>query len=162
MTDNTIFPAAISETFNQSTDWLVGVIDEPATAERALADLRAAGFADDGVSLLHGPDAVAMFGAKHDQQGPLRRILSQIIGQGNDASALAEDYEAEARLGHSLINVYAPKEEQVARAQQIIEANGGHRIHYYGRWVITQLSNQERDHHEPIATPELITDDTLN
>jgi len=48
----------------------------------------------------------------------------------------------------------------VAQAQQIIEAQGAHRIHYYGRWVVSQLSDQERDWHEPTAAPELNEDTT--
>ncbi|HUY77203.1 MAG TPA: hypothetical protein VMV29_10560 [Ktedonobacterales bacterium] len=48
----------------------------------------------------------------------------------------------------------------MAQAQQIIEAQGAHRIHYYGRWVVSQLSDQERDWHEPTAAPELNEDTT--
>ncbi len=145
MADKTIFPAAVSNNFSQSQNWMVGVIDEPAAAEQALRDLRAAGFDEDAVTLLHGPAAVKEFAAQNERLGFVKRALTEIIGQSNDASALAEDYETEARLGHSLINVYAPEETQIAQAQQIIEAHGGHRIHYYGRWVNMLLSNQERD-----------------
>ncbi|HUY78612.1 MAG TPA: hypothetical protein VMV29_17710 [Ktedonobacterales bacterium] len=155
MADNTIVPPSVPDVVSQAHDWVVGVIDNPADAEQAVQDLRNAGFAEDEIVLLHGPDAVRAFQTREAHQGPFRRFLSFIVGDTNDISGFARDYADEAGMGHSVISVYAPQAEDVAQAQQTIEAHGGHRVKHYGQWTVNHLSMQERDQHEPQAAPGL-------
>src|SRR5579859_2369392 len=56
-TEDTLFPPA-ADNLDQSPNWLVGVIDEPARAEQAAQALLDAGFSPDDVLLLHGPEAI--------------------------------------------------------------------------------------------------------
>ncbi|HLY31498.1 MAG TPA: hypothetical protein VKQ36_10745 [Ktedonobacterales bacterium] len=154
-TDLPIVPPAVPDALTQTSDWVVGVVDDPAEATRAYQALCDAGFAESDLLLLHGADAVQAFQDKVEHENPLMRLLHSIIGQGNDVSSFEQDYRDEASMGHSILNVYAPDPEAVARARQLIEAYGGHRLKHYGRWVISQLSKQERDLHEPQAAPLL-------
>lgn len=151
MKDNSSSVSAASSPAAQPQDWIVGVIDTPADAEQAAQDLHNAGFADEEVLLSHGPDAEQAFQDQAAHQGLLKRIMSLLVGDANESSSFADDYTEEAKLGHSIISVYVPQNEDIAQAQQILEAHGGHRIKHYGQWVTTHLSSQERDQHEPRA-----------
>jgi len=155
MADNSIVPPSAPDVISNTQDWVVGVIDTPADAERATQDLRNAGFAENEVVLLHGPDAVQAFQDRETHQGALRTFLAHLIGETNDVSGFANDYQDEARMGHSIVSVYAPQAEDIAQAQQILEAHGGHRMKHYGQWTVNQLSMQDRDRHEPQAAAGL-------
>lgn len=151
MTESSMAGSTAPSAATQTRDWIVGVIDTPADAEQAAQELRNAGFADDEVRLSHGPEAEQSAQDQAAHQGFFKRILSELVGDTNEKGSFADDYSAEARMGHSIISVYAPQTEDIAQAQQILEAHGAHRIKHYGRWTVNQLSMQPRDMQEPQA-----------
>lgn len=55
--DETMFPAS-TDNVNLTSNWLVGVIDDPQQAEQAERELLEAGFPRDHVLLLHPDDAL--------------------------------------------------------------------------------------------------------
>jgi hypothetical protein len=53
-----------------------------------------------------------------------------------------EDYLELARQGHHFVIAEAPTEAEVQRALPALRADGGHKIHHYGKAVITDLAER--------------------
>lgn len=119
------------------TDNLFTIIDNPADAEQALQALQAAGFAAD-TQVFHGEDGahrIDASGAQHGRLAQLRRRRQSVSLDGQHAAL----YEQAVRQGHCVIAVHADEPERRETVRQILRANGGHFINFYGRFTITQL-----------------------
>ncbi|MEO7001120.1 MAG: hypothetical protein ABI068_04910 [Ktedonobacterales bacterium] len=141
MAEETHFPAA-SDNLSQQQDWLIGVIDDPQDAERATQALYDAGFAHENVMTLHGPDAVQRLNAKEDQRNVVNKLYSTLTNTLTDAGRFEEDYAAEARAGHTIMNVHVVEPDRIELARQILAAHNAHTIRHYGRWNITGIQNE--------------------
>ena len=117
---------------------LVCVIDEPAAAAQASADLREAGFAGGDVRLADPCEVVAIDDAWRSR-GLLARIAASIRTLG-DEGIVASAYLAEARRGHHALIVYAPGSERTRRARTIVAHYRAHTNHYYGHWAIRGMA----------------------
>jgi len=137
--DETLFPAS-PDNVNKTSNWLVGVIDDPQQAEQAQRALLQAGFSQENVLLLHGDDALQRLNAKDEKRGPMGWMMKVVSDIVTDASAFEDSYVDEAKNGHSIINVQVSEQDQMGRARQIIADHGGHYIKHFGDWVITDLS----------------------
>ncbi len=137
--EDTLFPAA-ADNLGQSHNWLVGVIDQPQQAERAVQALRQAGFAEEDVLLLHGPDTLQRLEAKDEQRGVLgwtHKAVAQIV---SDAGSFEGAYAQEASAGHSIINVHTAEKPDIERARAVLAQHGAHYIKHFGPWTISDLS----------------------
>lgn len=137
--DETMFPAA-ADNLDQSSNWMVGVIDDPQQAEQAQRDLVQAGFPQDGVLLLHGQEALQRMRAKDEQRGPLGWVHKAVASIATDASAFQDNYADEANAGHTIVNVHVSEQDQMERARQILVAHNAHYIKHFGTWVVSDLS----------------------
>lgn len=137
-TEDTLFPPA-ADNLDQSSNWLVAVIDAPALAERAVQALLDAGFSPDDVLLLHGPEALRRLEAKDEQRGPLGWAHKALANVVTDASAFEDSYAQEATAGHSIINVQVAEPEGIARATEVLQAYDAHYVKHFGPWVITDM-----------------------
>ncbi|HEX8994980.1 MAG TPA: hypothetical protein VF812_03005 [Ktedonobacterales bacterium] len=136
--EETLFPAA-ADNLDQSSNWLVGVIDDPTEAEQAAQALRSAGFAEHDVLLLHGPEALKRLEAKDEQRGPLGWAHKAVANVVTDAGAFERDYTQEASAGHSIINVHAAEHEDIERAKAVLEWHGAHYMKHFSPWTITDF-----------------------
>jgi hypothetical protein len=137
--DDTVFPAS-TDNINLTTNWLVGVIDDPRQAEQAERELLRSGFSREHVLLLHPDEALHRLRAKDEQRGPLGWLLKVVSDVTSDVGEYQAKYADEAKAGHSIINVQASEEDRMERARQIIDAHGGHYLKHFGDWVISDLS----------------------
>lgn len=134
-----LFPPATGDT-SQSSDWIVGVIDDlgpAAQAEQALLD---AGFAHDDLLLLSGPEALRRLEKKDEQAGPLGRMRKAIASVVTDAHSFERAYATDASAGHAILSVHSDADDWVDRARDILARYGAHSIKRYGRWAITDLT----------------------
>lgn len=136
--DETLFPPA-ADNLNQSSNWLVGVIDDPRAAEQAIQALYAAGFAQDDVLLLSGPEALKRLEAKDEQRGPLGWAHKAVANIVTDAGDFEDNYAQEASAGHSIINVHAEEHVDIDRARDVLTQYGAHYVKHFGPWTITDL-----------------------
>ncbi len=137
--DETLFPAA-PDNVNLTTNWLVGVVDEPRQADLAERDLLEAGFPREDVLLLRADEAIQRLHAKDERRGALGWLLKAVSDITSDVGEYQGKYAEEARAGHAIINVQVSEPDQIERARQIIDAHGGHYIKHFGGWVISDLS----------------------
>ncbi len=137
--EETLFPAA-ADNLDQTSNWLVGVIDSPEVAEQAIQALLQAGFNQDDVLLTHGPDALRRLEAKDEKRGPLGWVHKAVANIVTDAGAFQDTYATEASAGHSIINIHTDDEAYIKRGHDILKQHGAHYIKHFGPWTITDLS----------------------
>lgn len=135
----TLFPPA-ADNLNQPSNWLVGVIDDPKMAQRAVQALLHAGFAQEDVLLLDGPEALKRIEARDEQRGPLGWAQKAMANIVTDAGTFEERYAHEASAGHSIINIHTGDDQYIERGRAILEQFGAHYIKHFGPWTIEDLS----------------------
>lgn len=136
--EDTLFPAA-ADNLDQSSNWLVGVIDDPQMAEQSVVALTDAGFNQQDVLLLHGPEALKRLEAKDEHRGPLGWAHKALASVVTDASTFESDYAREASAGHSIVNVHTDDPEYVELGTAVLTEHGAHLIKHFGPWTITDL-----------------------
>ena len=115
------------------TNQLLGVIDDPAVAERAVAALLAAGFPSSGVTLM-SPAA--------EQQPPrlwtrlVRLFQFMSMDQGPDFHY----YEAAVREGRAVVAVRIRGRDRLERARDLLLAHGAHFLNYFGRFQTEEIT----------------------
>lgn len=118
------------------THFVVAVFDDPATATKAQAALRTAGFADAAVELCPG----AQFLHNYRDFVAHRSLAERVEGLfPSEEQAAANEYLAEAERGASFVTVHAPERADRERAHEILAAHGAHGMRYYGDRTITNL-----------------------
>lgn len=137
--NSTPFPPA-AHRMGESPNWVVGVIDDTAEADRAAEDARATGFSDNDVVVLHGQEVLDVAQAKEDAMNPLKRLLTAWGTISTDPGTAEEEYIEAARNGHSLVSVRAEAPEDVQRARDVLLAYDAHDVKHFGKWVNTDLS----------------------
>lgn len=121
------------------TDYLVGAINDPKDAERAVKDLEAAGFPADDIVLLHSGEVLNRMKIKEQHRGFFEKMLYPLERWGTQEGLHAGRFEQEALKGHSVIHVYTPEEQQMRQASEILRRAGAHHLKHYGKWAIEEL-----------------------
>jgi hypothetical protein len=119
---------------------LVSAFDTPRQARAAMAALAAEGFLDTDILLVR-PQTIMALDEVCRARSLLTRILASIRTPGSESLAV-DEYIDEARRGHYLLIVYAPRDEQRRNAIRVVAHHQAHTIHYFGRWTIRGI------HHE--------------
>jgi hypothetical protein len=117
-------------------DDIVAVIDDRATAERAVRALKDAGVSDGDVDLVDGAWFARAARSAVGQRGRIRRLTHLVP---TDESILARTYVEEAERQHDIVVVHAPSDDDVERARAVLAAHGAREMHHYGRHVIRDL-----------------------
>ncbi len=133
-----LFPPATGDV-SQSSDWIVGVIDDSRIAQQAVQALLDAGFAEQDVVLLTGPEAIERLQAKEEQRGPLGWVRKAVASVVTDAEYYESAYVAEAKSGHAILNIHSDDPNWISRATAVLKRYDAHNVKHYGSWVITDL-----------------------
>jgi hypothetical protein len=122
------------------TSQVIGVIDVPADAAAARAELDRSGFDPGTAEVTAGPEGLRRLdatGARHGIAGKLWRMLQ---GYGDMEQSTFARQAVELRAGHSLVGVRARGGNQRRRAQMILKRHNGHFINYFGYWTIVGMA----------------------
>lgn len=117
--------------------YVVAVIDNPASATKALAALLGEGFADAAAEICPGPEFVKNWNDFIAHRGPLARIADLFPAEERDA---VEEYLAKAENGASFVTVHATSTDDRNRARDVLRNFGGHNMRYYGDRTISDLT----------------------
>lgn len=134
MEDTLFTPAA--HRLGESASWVVGVIDDLAEADRAGRAAREAGYSEDEIVVLHGPDAVNLRQAK-GRRNPVYKAYTWLARALTDPGTAEPEYTAEAKQGHSIVSIRAEEPDEVDRAVRLLDEFHAHRVKHFGRWVLT-------------------------
>lgn len=121
------------------TDRLLAVIDDPAEAAVAMAELEVSGIAASELDVLRGEegaDRVDGSGKVSGRLGRLRRAFDfTLMDQLVDFAA----YERALRDGRAVVMVHVHGDAPKEAAHKILKRHGGHFINYYGRFATEEL-----------------------
>jgi hypothetical protein len=116
-------------------DYVFAVIDDPLEASRAVEALRQAGFDEDEVVVLDGRAGATGDEYENpqpqDRSSPLAALLAGMVA-GMEASldpgAFHERHLEHVRLGHGIVQVYAPGPQKFERGIAVLEAFHAHAV----------------------------------
>ena len=118
---------------------VLAVIDDDATADEAVAELRAAGVEADALTVLRGPadaDRMDGMGSVQGWRRRLRRLTEFTVMDQLPDFVL---YEHALRDGRTVLAIDARTDSDKRRAHEILRAHGGHFTNYYGRFATEEL-----------------------
>ena len=121
------------------TNRLVAVIDDPAEAAAAMAELTAAGIPARDLDVLRGEEGADRMdgtGAVSGWLGRLRRAFDfTLMDQLVDFAA----YERALRDGRAVVMVHVHGDAPKAAAHEILKRHRAHFVNYYGRFATEEL-----------------------
>ena len=121
------------------TDHLMGVLPTPADADAAVAELRAAGFADDAIHVLVGEDAALRIDGRGTHHGLIARLYRLVQFTQMDQAPDFRRYELEARRGHPVVAVKEPDPARRRTVRTILRGHGAHFTNFYARFYSETL-----------------------
>lgn len=124
--------------------YIAAVIDDLHEAEQATKDLEQAGWSPGDIRLVEGKPAAQHIEQIEDQRTTSTNLTAAVRGATSEEGPISSRYQDEAEQGHHILAIYADGDEEVERARQILTHHQAHALEYFGRWVITDLPEQEK------------------
>ncbi|HET9519413.1 MAG TPA: hypothetical protein VFO73_00030 [Candidatus Limnocylindrales bacterium] len=118
---------------------LLAVVDSPDALEAGRQALEAAGAPDTAIEIFTGDEGAAAFDSSGGRHGPLARLLRTVQFTLMDQMPDFAYYEAAARQGRSVVSVKPRNEAEMRRVVEVLRANGGHFINYFGRFTTEEF-----------------------
>ena len=131
---------AAGEFLEYPTNKIVGVFAEWPQARAVIDRLSQDGFTKEQIGVLHGTEGAKRLDASGESHGVFAQISRFFQRFADMDDKHTQRHEQELLAGHVLVHVEAP--EDVARTQvcEVMKANGGYFINYYGKWQIENLA----------------------
>ncbi len=122
------------------TNRLLAVVDDPAEAASALAELRAGGLATKDLEILRGEAGADRMDGTGDVAGPMGRIRRALAFTLMDQLVDFAWYEWALRDGRAVVMVRVRGDAPKAGATEILGRHGAHFVNYYGRFATEEIS----------------------
>ena len=132
-------PTGTRRAIGYPTNRLLAVIDDPARAAAALADLKSAGFTDRDLEILRGEEGADRMDGTGEVSGWLGRLRRAFDFTLMDQLVDFATYETALRDRRAVVMVHVHGDEPKARALHVLKRHGGHFINYYGRFATEEL-----------------------
>jgi hypothetical protein len=117
------------------TNRLLAVFDDPAEAATALAELKAAGFADRDLEILRGAEGADRMDGTGEVSGWLSRLRRAFDFTLMDQLVDFATYERALRDGRAVVMIHVHGDAPKETALQIVKGHRGHFVNYYGRFA---------------------------
>lgn len=121
------------------TNRLLAVIDDPAEAAAAMAELKAAGLADRDLELLRGEEGADRMDGTGEVSGWLGRLRRAFDFTLMDQLVDFAAYERALRDGRAVVMVHVHGDAPKSKAHEVLKRHGGHFSNYYGRFATEEL-----------------------
>jgi hypothetical protein len=121
-------------------DRLLAVIDDPAAAASAAADLAAAGIPTSDISLLRGDEGADRLdgtGAANGRSARLRRLVDFTVA---DQLVDMAWYEQAVREGRVVLMIRARGDARKRAALEVLRRHDAHFINFYGRFATEEIA----------------------
>ena len=115
---------------------ILAVIDDRATAERAVQALKEAGVPESDVDLVDGAWFAQAIRSDIAHRNPIQRAVAALAAEEGE---IARTYLEEADQGHLIVVVHPERREVCEWIVRALAAHGAHGMRHYGRWKITDL-----------------------
>jgi hypothetical protein len=121
------------------TDKVIGSVSTTEELKTAITQLNADGFGQEEIAVLCGQEGASRLDVTGEQHGLLGRLYRFVEKFGDMDLKLLKDYEEELLGGHFVIAVDVNDDDERKRVTDILVSHGGHRVNFFGRWVIENL-----------------------
>ncbi len=125
--------------FTYPTHKILGVFDSTELIQKTLTELEQNGFLASDIEVIHDLEKIDFSGEKHGFLGKALRSVQHFGAEGH----YLDKYEKELKDGHLLVTVKASNSTTKDLAESILQANGVHRITYFGLWMIEEIHGQK-------------------
>ena len=125
---------------NYPTNRLLAVVDDPAAAEAAVAELTAGGLPPAAIERLSGAADAARLDGLGGRHGRLSRVLRTVQFMTMDQMPDFLLYETAIGMGRTVLALREPDAERRRRAVEILRRHGAHFMNWYGRFATEELS----------------------
>ena len=132
-------PPTTRRAIGYTTYRVVGVLDDPAEAAAALADLKTAGVSDRDLEVLRGQEGADRMDGTGEVSGWLGRLRRAFDFTLMDQLVDFAAYERALRDGRAVVMVHVHGDAPKEAAHQILKRHGGHFINYYGRFATEEM-----------------------
>jgi hypothetical protein len=122
------------------TNRLLAVIDDPARARAAIAELERLGIPARDVTLLEGPDAIEQLRNLGASPTGLRRVTRIFQYMTMDQMPDFVMYETALRDGRALVAVRVSSRRKLEVARDVLQKAGAHFINWFGRLATEEIS----------------------
>jgi hypothetical protein len=122
------------------TNRVTGTVDDADKATATVADLVAAGFDREAISVLHGEDDLRRLDPSGVEHGLFATIQRSLIrgAAGFELKHLTHHVE-DLKAGRFVVMVLAPARQSRDAAAEILHAHGAEFVGFYGRWAYEAL-----------------------
>ena len=131
--------AVTAPTIGYPTNRLLAVIDDPAEAAAAMAELQAAGFVARDLDLLRGDEGADRIDGTGDVSGWIGRLRRAFDFTLMDQLVDFAAYERALRDGRAVVMVHLHGDGPKEAARRILKRHGAHFVNYYGRFATEEL-----------------------
>ncbi len=132
-------PSAPRRFIGYPTNRLLAVVDDPAKAAAALAELTASGFDIRDLELLRGDEGADRVDGTGQVSGWLSRLRRAFDFTLMDQLVDFAAYERALRDGRAVVMIHVRGDAPKAAAREILRRHAGHFINYYGRFATEEL-----------------------
>jgi hypothetical protein len=121
------------------TNRLLAVIDDPADAAAAMAELQAGGIATRDLDILRGDEGADRMDGTGSIAGWLARLRRAFDFTLMDQLVDFAAYEQALRDGRAVVMVHVHNDDLKSVAHRILKRQRGHFINFYGRFATEEL-----------------------
>lgn len=123
---------------------VLSVFDKAEDVKAAIEELKKEKFSDDEIDVFCGQNGEKRIDFSGEEHGFWSTFVRSIQNLSAERIYL-ENYKKELHEGHFLLMVQAEKAEKRERAVKILQANKGHRLTYFGTWLIEGIPENKTE-----------------
>jgi hypothetical protein len=121
------------------TDNIVAVFNNETDLARAIHALNIAGYEENDVAILSGPEGAKRLDISGEQHGWLARVYRFMESAAAESKKLHQ-FAEELKAGHFVVFVHASNNEERSDLWSIMKAHGAHRAAWFGKWIIEKVA----------------------
>ncbi len=125
---------------------LVAAFDDREAAEAAVGELAKRGISGGQTKVWERDEFLALADQLEREKGPLQKLTEALE---TEQGKFQDEYFDLARRGATIVTAYAPEDDDVDRAAEMLAAHGGHTIRSYGTFAIRNLATGGTPASEP-------------
>ena len=120
-------------------DNIVAVFDDEEDLAGAIRALNIAGYQENEIRVLCGPDGAKRLDMTGKEHGWLARLYRAMESAALESKNLRE-FSQELEAGHFVVAVHAADKEERNDLWSILQVHGAHRASWYGKWTIEKAA----------------------
>jgi hypothetical protein len=124
------------------TDWAIGVVDDVLQARDCAQALEEEGMAALDICIVPGATALQqLLTARQEKQEEhlLERVRDVVLDALKEAAPVRDDFETEARAGHTFLGIHVPDSNQIDSFRNTLEEHQVHHMYLFEPTMITRL-----------------------